>query len=167
MPKSEYYEPKLLPGEREQPSIPADLDKLLDLWLRALPMMNGVDRRRYGDRAIDAILDAIGDFHLAYDFPDSRMEHIQKMCSSIAKYIHLARIVGETNAISRKLKYEKMTPNQMRLAIFERTASLDEGATKWRNKRTTRRKEKGTTASEGSAAGEPTEKGGGATPGME
>ena len=164
MPKSEYYEPKLLEGEKEQPSIPVDLDKLLELWLRALPMMTAVDRKRYGDRVVDSLLDAVGDFHLAYDFQDFRLEHLRKMCASIAKYVHLSRVVGEVNAISIPLKHETMTPNQMRLAIFEHTASLEEGATKWRNT-ITRGRGKGTTASAGRTAGKPKEKGGGTIPG--
>lgn len=148
MPKSEYYEPRLLPGEREQPSIPVDLDALLALWLRALPMMNAVDRKRYGNRVVDAILDAVGDFQLAYDFPDYRMEHLRKMCASIAKYVHLARVVGETNAINISLEHEVMTPNQMRRTIFEYTARLDEGASKWRTS-IIKKQRKGTTGSRG------------------
>ena len=37
MAKAEYYEPKLLDGEREQPGILVDAVALLGLYLRALP----------------------------------------------------------------------------------------------------------------------------------
>lgn len=158
MAKSEYYEPKLLPGEKEQPSIPVDLDILLDLFLRAEPMMTAVNRRRYGDRAIDLILDAIGDFQNAYDFEDDRYEHLKKMCSTIAKFIRLARIIGERNAIELPLRHEPLSPNAMRLAIFERIASLDEGATKWRNS-IVKKRQKGTTVSKEGGGGTITDKG--------
>ena len=59
---SQYYEPRLLPGEKHQPSIRISAGKLLGLYLRAEVMMTAVDRRRYCDRAIKAIMDIIADF---------------------------------------------------------------------------------------------------------
>lgn len=132
MAKSEYHDPKLLDGEREQPGILVDAVALLGLYLRALPMMNATDRQRYGDRAVDLILDVIAAFQMAYDFEEDRAQYVRELCRATSKFVFLSRVIGETNAISKKLKHEKMTPNAMRLEIFQRTASLDEGVTKWR-----------------------------------
>lgn len=132
MAKSEFYEPKLLPGEKEQPSIPVDAEELLDLLLRAEPMMNAVNRRRYGDRAVNLILDVLGDFQLTYDFEEDRLLHLKQMCHTIAKFIRIMRIIGRRNVIEIQLKHEPLTPQQMNLQIFEHVAKLDEGATKWR-----------------------------------
>lgn len=77
--KSEYREPRTLPGERAVPSIRIDAGKLLKLLLRAELMMNAVDRRRYASRAIDAIQDVIAEFALAYDFDDDRLYHLKRM----------------------------------------------------------------------------------------
>lgn len=63
---SEYRDPKPLPGERPVPSIKIDALKLLGLLLRAELMMTAVDRRRYANRAIEAIEDVIRDFQLAH-----------------------------------------------------------------------------------------------------
>ena len=146
---SEYYEPKLLPGEREQPGIKEDAKRLLGLYLRALPMMTAVDRKRYGDRAVELILDVIGCFVDAYDFEEDREHYIRQLCRATSKFIILSQIIGETNAIQIPLKHEKMSPDAMWLEIFNRTAALDEGVTKWR-KSVFGKRRKGTTGSEGS-----------------
>lgn len=152
---SEYRDPKPLPGERQVPSIKVDALKLLGLLLRAELMMTAVDRRRYANRAIDAIEDVIRDFQLAHDFEDERLHYLKKMWADIAVFMDLMRIIGETNAIRVNLASSKrkdgepvdtMTPDQMKLELYNRVASLDEGATKWknsiyRNKGTTHTKE--------------------------
>ena len=132
MPKCEYYEPKLLEGEREQPGIPVDAMKLLGLLLRAEPMMSKVNRMRYCNRAIDLILDVLADFQNAYDFEEDRYHFIVKLNGSVAKFIRIMRIIGETNAISIPLEHETMSPNEMKVEMVRHLASLDEGMTKWR-----------------------------------
>lgn len=129
--KSEYREPRTLPGERAVPSIRIDAGKLLKLLLRAELMMNAVDRRRYASRAIDAIQDVIAEFALAYDFDDDRLYHLKRMWGRIAVFVEYMRIIGEVNAIRVKPQYETMTPDQMKLEIYNTVASLDEGATRW------------------------------------
>lgn len=62
MPRSEYYEPALLPGEKEQPQIIIDAVELYDLLVRAEMMMTKVDRIRYGNRAVAQIQDVIKEF---------------------------------------------------------------------------------------------------------
>ena len=130
---SKYYEPHLLPGEKHQPSIRISAGKLLGLYLRAEVMMTAVDRRRYCDRAIKAIMDIIADFQLAYDFEDERRKYLRKMWADIAVYLELARIIGERNCIRNACLHESMTPDQMKLEIFNETARLDEGASRWKN----------------------------------
>jgi len=130
---SKYYEPRLLPGEKHQPSIRISAGKLLGLYLRAEMMMTAVDRRRYCDRAIRAIMDIIADFQLAYDFEDERGKYLRKMWADIAVYLELARIIGERNCIRNICQHEPMTPDQMKLEIFNETARLDEGASRWKN----------------------------------
>lgn len=115
------------------PSIKVDASKLLDLLLRAELMMTAVDRRRYCARAIDALLDVIRDFQIAHDFEDERIYYLKKMWGDIAVLLDLMRIIAEVNAIRIQPKYEPMTPDQMKLEIFNRVAALDEGATKWKN----------------------------------
>lgn len=132
MAKTEYYEPKLLDGEREQPGILVDAVALLELYLRALPMMNATDRKRYGDRAVSLIIDVIADFQMAYDFEEDRAVYARNLCRSVSKFIFLSRVIGGTNAISIRLAHEKMSPDAMKLEIFSRTAALDEGVTRWR-----------------------------------
>lgn len=75
MPRSEYYEPALLPGEKEQPQIIIDAVELYDLLVRAEMMMTKVDRIRYGNRAVAQIQDVIKEFMLAYDFEEDRRIH--------------------------------------------------------------------------------------------
>lgn len=140
---SEYHEPRALPGEKPVPSIRLDAERLLKLLLRAEVMMTAVDRRRYCDRAIFAIEDVIRDFQMAYDFEEERLHYLKKMWADIAVFLSLMRIIGETNAIRIKPQHETMTPDQMKLELYNTVASLDEGATKWkrtviRNKGTTR-----------------------------
>ena len=156
---SEYRDPKPLPGEKPVPSIKVDALKLLDLLLRAELMMTAVDRRRYANRAIEAIEDVIRDFQIAHDFEDERAKWLRKMWGDIAVFMDYMRIIGDRNAIriniatpkrkkgsGEQVYYETMTPDQMKLELYNRVASLDEGATKWknslqRNKGTTRTKE--------------------------
>ena len=129
---SEYTEPKHLPGERPVPSIRIDAGNILKLLLRAELMMNAVNRRRYADRAISAIEDVIRDFSLAYDFEEERLKWLRKMWADIAVFIQLMRIIGETNAICIKPTYETITPDQMKLELYNAVARLDEGATRWK-----------------------------------
>lgn len=131
-PYSEFNDPKPLPGERPEPSIRVDAGKLLDLLLRAEVMMTAVDRRRYCDRAINAIQDVIADFQRAYDFEDERLHYLKRMWGDIAIFLQLMRIIGERNCIRIKPKHEPMTPDQMKLELYNTVASLDEGATKWK-----------------------------------
>ena len=166
MAKSEYFEPKLLTGEKEQPSIPVDADALLDLLLRAEPMMNATNRRRYCDRAINLVLDVLAAFQNAYDFPDDRLHHLKEMCSAVTKFVHVARIIAGRNVIEIPLKHEPLSPESMRLEIFNRIAKLDEGATKWRNSLPKKDKgNKGTTASKEGGGSHPMNKGGSAAAG--
>ena len=147
--ESEYFIPKLLRGERDVPSILVDADTLLELLLRADPMMSATDRRRYNDRAIQQIQEVIAQFTLAYDFPDDRLEHLKKMWAAITNFIHTMRIIGMTNAICIQPKYEKMTPHQMKIELVNRIASLDEGAEKWRKSVLKAQRTKGATPTKG------------------
>ena len=87
-----------MPGEKAVPSIKVDALKLLGLLLRAELMMTAVDRRRYANRAIDAIMDVIRDFQIAHDFEDERPAYLRKLWGDVAVFIDLMRIIGETNA---------------------------------------------------------------------
>ncbi|MBQ3812894.1 MAG: hypothetical protein II841_04940 [Bacteroidales bacterium] len=162
MPKTEFYKPTGLPGERPVPSISVDADELLALLLRAELMMNATDRRRYADRAIGQIQDVIREFTLAWDFEDDRYEHLKRMWGAIAVFLRTMRIIGKVNAIRVQPKYETMSPDEMKIKIMERMASLEDGAESWRRsvvkiERERRRKEreriegkgKGTTGSDG------------------
>ena len=139
----------MLRGERDVPSILVDADTLLELLLRADPMMSATDRRRYNDRAIQQIQEVIAQFTLAYDFPDDRLEHLKKMWAAVTNFIHTMRIIGMTNAICIQPKYEKMTPHQMKIELVNRIASLDEGAEKWRKSVLKAQRTKGTTPTKG------------------
>ncbi|MCR5841969.1 MAG: hypothetical protein K6G86_07820 [Bacteroidales bacterium] len=145
MPKCEYYQPKLIPGERPEPGIIVDAEELHKLLLQAEMMMNKVDRIRYATRAISRIEGVIEEFVLAYDFEDDRLYHLKRMWANIAILIRLIRIIGETGAIRvqphhrpkdpKRLETERppMTPDRMKLEILNYVQSLDEGATKWKN----------------------------------
>lgn len=85
MPKSEYYEPKKLPGERPYPQILNDAEELYGLLLTAETMMTKVDKIRYNNRAVDQILDVIKEFVLAYDFEDDREIHLKRMCANVTR----------------------------------------------------------------------------------
>lgn len=162
MPKTEFYKPTGLPGEKPVPSISVDADELLALLLRAELMMNATDRRRYSDRAIVQIQDVIKEFTLAWDFEDDRYEHVKRMFGNIAVFLRTMRIIGKENAIRIKPKYETMTPDEMKIKLLERMASLEDGAESWKRsvvriERERRRKDKeeregkgkGTTGSNG------------------
>lgn len=158
MPRCEYYEPNLLPGEREQPSIFVDSLELLKLMLRAEMMMTKVDRVRYADRAIKEIQDVRAEFRLAYDFEDDRLEHLKKMCAHAGNFIDVVQIIGEENAIRIKPEHETMTPDQMKLELLNRVAALDEGITKWRRSIQQSNK-KGTTGGGGRTGSHPKNEG--------
>lgn len=130
--ESEYYIPRLLRGEKDVPSILVDADKLLELLLRAEPMMSATDRRRYNDRAIQQIQEVIAQFNLAYEFHEDRLGHLKKMWAAVTNFIHTMRVMGSVNAICIQPKYETMTPHQMKVELVNRIASLDEGADKWK-----------------------------------
>lgn len=132
MPRSEYFGPNLLPGEREEPSIILDAERILGLLLRAEMMMTKVDRIRYATRAITEIEDVIREFSLAYDFEDDRRYHLKRMMGHVAVFLRLFRIIGDTNAIRVKPEHESMTPDQMKLALQNSVAALDEGTTRWK-----------------------------------
>ena len=159
MQKTEFYKPAARPGEKAEPSISVDADKLYRLLLRAELMMNAVNRRRYADRAIDQILDVIKEFTLAHDFELDRYEHLKRMWSAITVFLRTMRAIGEVNAICIQPKYESMTPDQMKLALMEAMASMEDGAERWRRSVAKLEKErrqqqegkesKGTTGSEG------------------
>ena len=163
-----------MPGEKAVPSIKVDALKLLGLLLRAELMMTAVDRRRYANRAIDAIMDVIRDFQIAHDFEDERLAYLRKLWGDVAVFIDLMRIIGETNAIrvnisgnsKRRTKdgevYETMTPDAMKLELFNRVASLDEGVTRWKNSLT---RNKGTTRARERIGQVPQENKGGPAPG--
>lgn len=147
--ESEYYVPKLLRGEKEVPSILIDADALLELLLRADPMMSQTDRRRYNNRAIQQIQEVIAQFQLAYDFPEDRLEHLKKMWSAVTVFIHTMRIMGHVNAICIQPKYESMTPHQMKIEIVNHIAKLDEGAEKWKRSVLKAQRTMGTTPTKG------------------
>lgn len=100
MPRSEYYEPALLPGEKEQPQIIIDAVELYDLLVRAEMMMTKVDRIRYGNRAVAQIQDVIKEFMLAYDFEEDRRIHLKRLCANMAVFMWTVRLIGGRNIIS-------------------------------------------------------------------
>lgn len=87
MPRSEYYDPALLPGEKEQPQIIIDAVELYDLLVRAEMMMTKADRIRYGNRAVAQIQDVIKEFMLAYDFEEDRRIHLKRLCANMAVFM--------------------------------------------------------------------------------
>jgi len=151
MPRSEYYEPTFVPGERPEPSIILDAERILSLLLRAEVMMTKVDRVRYASRIICEIEDVIREFSLAYDFEDDRLYHLKRMWGHVAVFLRLFRIIGDMNAIRVRTEHDPMTPDQIKLELLNAVASLDEGATKWKRsvERTIKQQRKGTTGSEG------------------
>lgn len=148
MPKSEYYEPKLQPGEKPVPSILVDAEKLHRLLKRAKWMMSGEDRRTYWEPAFNGIREVIREFVLAHDFQDNRLEHLERMCGAVALFIRDMRDIGEAGAIRVQPKYESIKPDEMKLELYNRVASLDEGVTKWRKSIIRATKNKGTPGSE-------------------
>ena len=142
--QSEYYEPKKLPGERAYPQIILDAEKLYTLLLQAETMMTKVDRIRYGNRAVEQILDVIKEFTLAYDFEDDREIHLKRMCANVAVFIRTMRIIGERNVICVKNPLEAMKPDTVKIQIIEHLAKLDEGVTRWKKSITAKSRNKGT-----------------------
>ena len=133
MPKSEYYNPPLLSGERDRPDIGIEAEKIYGLLKRADPMMNAADRRRYNDDAIELIRKVKIYFTLAYDFPDDRLAYLKKMWGYISAFIMHIRCMGEANVICIRPKYEPMTPDALKLQLIEHIGRMEEGATKWKN----------------------------------
>jgi hypothetical protein len=133
MPKSEYYEPKKLPGEKPYPQILDDADEIYGLLLQAETMMSKVDRIRYCNRAIDQILDVIKEFALAYDFEEDREIHLKRMCANVAVFLMTMRKIGERNIIRVKNPLDTKTPDSIKLQLLEHIGKLDEGTTRWKN----------------------------------
>lgn len=133
MPKSEYYEPKKLPGEKPCPQIKEDADEIYGLLLQADTMMTKVDKIRYNNRAIDQILDVIKEFTLAYDFEEDREIHLKRMCANVAVFLLTMRKIGELNVIRIKNPLDTATPDSIKLQLIEHIGKLDEGVTRWKN----------------------------------
>ena len=95
----------------DRPDIGIEAEKILGLLLRADPMMNATNRRRYNDRAIGAIQDVIRAFVLAHDFENERYRYLKEMWGHIAVFIRIMRCIGEVNAIELQPKHEPMSPN--------------------------------------------------------
>ena len=127
MPRSEYYEPALLPGEKEQPQIIIDAVELYDLLVRAEMMMTKVDRIRYGNRAVAQIQDVIKEFMLAYDFEEDRRIHMKRLCANMAVFMWTVRLIGGRNIINVMDDRSGETPDQIKVRIMESPARLDEG----------------------------------------
>ncbi len=142
--KSEYHRPKTLPGERPEPQIILDAERLYALLLRAEMMMTKVDRIRYGNRAVEQILDVIKEFTLAYDFEDDREVHLKRLCANVAVFIRTMRAIGARNAIHIPTTKEEAKPDTIKIEIVEALAKLDEGVTRWR-KSLYKSRNKGTT----------------------
>ena len=107
-------------------------------------MMTKVDRIRYGNRAVEQILDVIKEFTLAYDFEDDREIHLKRMCANVAVFIRTMRIIGERNVICVKNPLEAMKPDTVKIQIIEHLAKLDEGVTRWKKSITAKSRNKGT-----------------------
>lgn len=133
MSKSEYYEPKKLPGEKPYPQIKEDADEIYGLLLQADTMMTKVDKIRYNNRAIDQILDIIKEFTLAYDFEEDREIHLKRMCANVAVFLLTMRKIGERNVIRIKNPLDTATPDSIKLQLIEHIGKLDEGVTRWKN----------------------------------
>ena len=142
--KSEYHRPKLLPGERPEPQIIIDAERLYALLLRAEMMMTKVDRIRYGNRAVEQILDVIKEFTLAYDFEEDREIHLKRLCANVAVFIRTMRIIGARNVIRVPAAKDEAKPDTIKIEIVEALAKLDEGVTRWR-KSLNKSRNKGTT----------------------
>lgn len=133
MPKSEYYEPKKLPGERPYPQILNDAEELYGLLLTAETMMTKVDKIRYNNRAVDQILDVIKEFVLAYDFEDDREIHLKRMCANVTVFIRTMRLINDRNIIHVFNPLETEKPDSVKMKIMEHLGKLDEGTTRWKN----------------------------------
>lgn len=144
MPRSEYYEPALLSGEKEQPQIIIDAVELYDLLVRAEMMMTKADRIRYGNRAVAQIQDVIKEFMLAYDFEEDRRIHLKRLCANMAVFMWTVRLIGGRNVINVRDARSGETPDQIKVRIMESLARLDEGVTRWR-KSITKSRNKGMT----------------------
>ena len=127
MPRSEYYEPALLPGEKEQPQIIIDAVELYDLLVRAEMMMTKVDRIRYWNRAVTQIQDVIKEFMLAYDFEEDRRIHLKRLCANMAVFMWTVRLIGGRNIINVRDARSGETPDQIKVRIMESPARLDDG----------------------------------------
>ena len=127
MPRSEYYEPALLPGEKEQPQIIIDAVELYDLLVRAEMMMTKVDRIRYWNRAVTQIQDVIKEFMLAYDFEEDRRIHLKRLCANMAVFMWTVRLIGGRNIINVRDARSGETPDKIKVRIMESPARLDEG----------------------------------------
>lgn len=132
MANTEFFEPHLQPGERDYPDIGIEAETIYGLLLRALPMMNATNRRRYGDRAIIQIEDIISAYSMAYDFPEERLYYLKLMWAKIAVFLRLMRCIGDVNTIELILKHEPYTPDRMKIELMNHIARLDEGATRWK-----------------------------------
>lgn len=133
MPKSEYYEPKKLPGERPYPQILNDAEELYGLLLTAETMMTKVDKIRYNNRAVDQILDVIKEFVLAYDFEDDREIHLKRMRANVTVFIRTMRLINDRNIIHVFNPLETEKPDSVKMKIMEHLGKLDEGVTRWKN----------------------------------
>lgn len=154
MAKSEYYQPRTIEGEKEQPQLLVDAMEIYGLLLRAEMMMTKVDRIRYATRAIEQIQDVIKEFYLAYDFEEDRLVHLRRLCANVGLFLITMRIIAERNCIScvPAARFGEMTPDGVKRGLMERVARLDEGATKWRRSLTRIRREGKTGAQVGDPA---------------
>lgn len=121
MAKSEYYQPRTVEGEKEQPQLLVDAMEIYSLLLRAEMMMTKVDRIRYATRAIEQIQDVIKEFYLAYDFEEDRLAHLKRLCANVGLFLITMRIIAERNCIScvPASRFGGMTPDGVKRGLMD------------------------------------------------
>lgn len=125
-------------------SIYQGLRRLAKLVRKLTFYLSKTDRRIYGDRAIEASMDCLGEFILAYDFQDERPQHYMKMVATFHKLQCLIDEINEENLVRRQFACKEdrdpkigtyaQVPraDRLMLMIYNEIGKIDSDISKWR-----------------------------------
>lgn len=125
-------------------SIYQGLRRLAKLVHKLTFYLSKTDRRIYGDRAIEACMDCLGEFILAYDFQDERPQHYMKLIAVFHKLQCMIDEINEENLVRKQFAYkDERDPkkgtfaqvpraDKLMLMIYNEIGKIDSDISKWR-----------------------------------
>lgn len=131
-------------------SIYQGLRRLAKLVRKLTFFLTKTDRRIYGDRLIESVLDCLGEFIIAYDFQDERPQHYLKLVAKFHIVQCLMDEINDENLVRKKdCDESEVTPNtgtqaqlsrpdKLVLMIFNEIGKIDNDIANWKRSATSK-----------------------------